>query len=68
MTWIAITAICLDFIWISFASDEMSLINFLKLTSTSVITYILLIIKIVTLFYLLIVEKSFSSTQEIEKI
>jgi hypothetical protein len=63
MTWIVITAMCLDFIWISFAADDVSQINYLKLTSTSVFTYILLVTKVALLFYLLFIEKSFSAPE-----
>jgi hypothetical protein len=55
MTWIAVVAACLDVIWLSFASESMSMINFLHLVSASVFTYILLVAKIVFVLYMIII-------------
>ena len=64
MTWIVITAICLDFIWISFAAGYLSQINYMDQTSAAILTYLMVIVKIVLLFYFLIVEKAFSTAKE----
>jgi len=64
MTWIVITAICLDVIWISFAAGYLSQINYMDQTSSAILTYLMIIVKIVLLFYFLLVEKAFSTTKE----
>jgi hypothetical protein len=64
MTWIAITSICLDFIWISFAAGYLGQINYMDQTSAAILTYLMVIGKIVLLFYFLLVEKSFSTTKD----
>ncbi len=56
-----IVALFLDFIWISFAADYPSQINYTKFTSTIVVSYILIAVKIGVLLYLLIAEKAFSN-------
>lgn len=68
MTWLVIAALCLDFIWISFASDEVSMINFLRLVAADIFTYILIIVKMVLLLYMLLFEKSFSMRQDDQSI
>jgi hypothetical protein len=61
ISWIGIGAICLDLIWIAFGADQLSQINYLELAWSSILTYLLIIAKIVLLVYMLIIEKAFSS-------
>jgi hypothetical protein len=64
MTWLTITSMCLDFVWISFAAGQASLINYLDLPAVAILTYIMLVVKAVLLFYLIIIEKSFMLSGE----
>ena len=64
MTWVVVVCICIDIIWISFAADQLSLINFLKLATVDIFTYILLIVKIILMLYLLLIEKAFASEKQ----
>lgn len=61
LVWIVIGGICLDLIWIAFDGDHLSQINYLKLAWCGILTYLLIIVKIVLLLYMLIVQKAFSS-------
>lgn len=54
ITWILIASILLDLIWIVFSSHNVSQINLLNMTEATIITYILLCVKVLYLVYLLI--------------
>ena len=62
--WVCVAALVLDFIWLSFSSEEISQINYMKSDWTIVFTYVLLVAKIVLLVYLLAVEKAFQLDDE----
>ena len=64
MTWLTIVAICLDFVWISFVAWSISLINFMNLPAADILTYIMIVVKVVFLLYLLLIEKSFSGEED----
>ena len=48
-----ILAICLDFIWIAFAADSISQINFTRFSSTFFFTIFLLLVKMVLMIYVI---------------
>ena len=61
MCWLTITGIVLDFIWLGFVAWKVSLIDYMNLPAADILTYILIVVKVVFLFYLVLVEKAFSS-------
>ena len=67
MTWLTIVAICLDFVWISFVAWKISLINLMNLPAADILTYIMIVVKVVFLLYLLLIEKSFSGGDDDKK-
>ena len=62
--WASIAAICLDFIWLAFSSTEESQIDYMKQDWATVLTYLLLVSKIVLLLYMLLWEKAFQLNEE----
>lgn len=64
LSWVSIGAIVLDLIWISFGGDKLSQINYIHLTSCIILTYILIVAKILLLIYLIVVQKSFQQNQD----
>lgn len=63
LTWIGIGSLCLDIIWLAFCGDKISQINYIFSTWAIILTYILIITKILLLFYLIALEKSLSSSE-----
>ncbi len=54
MTWLNISAMLLDGIWLVFSSHHVSQINYLNLHSAMIFTYVLLGVKACFLIYLLV--------------
>lgn len=61
LAWVTVAAILLDIIWIALCSSYESQINFAALSEATIISYVLLSIKVFLLAYLLIAEQSLVS-------
>jgi hypothetical protein len=62
LTCLILASILLDIVWIALSSNDLNQINFMSQKFATIVTYILLGVKIVLLGYLLLVERSLSSS------
>ena len=62
LTWLVLSSILMDVIWIVVSSDSLSQINFISMQAAQTLTYLLLVVKACLFGYLLFFEKAFDDS------
>ena len=62
LTWLVLSSILMDVIWVVVSSDSQSQINFTSLETAETLTYLLLVVKACLFGYLLFFEKAFDDS------